>query len=155
MVQNISDGKEHIPLEQRKAVLEHYYDGTIYGKLHIWTHERIAANGWFEYEWWDNVSNEILVDMQRNFLSWKFYRKFAKSHTGSRKWDNKEDGAELWWAAHNETVQRARKRNNRYFRLMPFIVQEQTGLMLDGALSWKIDGLRPWKVPSKWIQLFM
>lgn len=151
----LSDEKERFPVLQRETILEHYYAGTIYGKLHIWTHKKIASNGWFEFHWWDNINNDIVVDMKRNLFDWKQYREFTKTHDRGLKWKDKERGAELWWTAHNGSLSRARERYERYFRLMPYIVQERTGLMIEGAIAWKIDGLRPWKAPAKWMQIFM
>jgi len=135
--------------------LERYYAGTIYGKLHIWTYDRVVSNDWFKFKWWDRVSSDILVDMQNNEVRWQNYLNFVRTHKDNRDPEARETGSDLWWTAHNHSLEAARKRNDRLFRSMPIPVQERTGLMIEGALAWRIDGLRPWRIPSTWMRIFM
>lgn len=139
----------------RRPFLETYYAGTVYGKLHIWTYDRILSNGWLEYAWWDRVSSDILVDMQNNELPWQKYLGSVRTNKDCPDSEPPETCARLWWTAHNYSLETARSRNDRYFRLMPLAIQELSGLMIDGALAWQIDGLRPWRIPAKWMRYFM
>lgn len=147
--------KEAMPAQRRKPFLERYYAGTIYGKLHIWTYDRVVSNGWFKYEWWDRVSGDILTDMQKDELHWQSYRDFVRENKDARDPETRETCAHLWWTAHNHSLQEARELNDRYFRSMPVAIRERTGLMIEGALAWHVDGLRPWRIPSKWMRIFM